>query len=208
MNVFINFFLLFVWKWYHLEQSFLFYFIFLLCWLKNHWWGSFGTCSLCCCDMYNLSCCRSSTIPCSCHFVQGKHTFSICSSYVNVMCIIHLQNILMHWDMEQDERCSKLKVYPILQKVLACSDNQHSYALATCTHAYTHTWQSCMCTAHFHQCHRFHFHFSFPNTLVSANRNLKQNLPGLFGENFEETWNWCICWRIKSTSGCWHIYFF
>lgn len=26
-------------------------------------------------------------------------------------------------------------------------------------------------------------------------------ITGLFGEDFEETRNWCICWSIKSTSG-------
>lgn len=166
-----------------------------MCLLKNNWWGSFGASSVCCRDMYNLGCCRSSTFSCSCHFVQGKYNFLV-DVYDKLICITLLQDALMDWDMVQDERCLKLKIYPILQKVLSLPS-----LLFTHMYIYEHIQQTCINVPF------FSFFFFFPYTLIFINRNCIWNLSGVSRENFEKTRNRCICWGAKSTPGYRHLFY-
>lgn len=79
----------------------------------------------------------------------------------------------------QDERCSKLKVYPILQKV----------SLSLIHDFWNYNWLGPL-------------HFS-PVCILLSNCFCDGYLCllGVFGENFEETRNRCVCWRVKAASG-------
>lgn len=53
----------------------------------------------------------------------------------------------MYWDMIQDERCSKLKIYPILQKVLsiflcvcACTNSMKLFLMPNCFEEFLLIW--------------------------------------------------------------------
>ena len=142
--------------------------------MQGDWWRSIGASSFCCCDMYNFGCCWSSTISCSCDFIQSKHPLLMNSSYILRNPLLCLADVLWFgsgWTMLKVENLS----------YTAKGNPPHPLFPPSPTWRIQHTFCFISCCSIY----------------------LKFNLfiPGVFGENFEKTWNWRICRRIKSTSG-------
>lgn len=101
----------------------------------------------------------------------------------------------------QDERCSKLKIYSILQKVLhlllhtICIDQSplpFSYALVLLSLCVL----VCILYLHIAVSDFFTSILALKNLVMF---NLKYS--GLSWENLEKTWNRCFCRRVETTSG-------